>query len=747
MSWSGDEVLDRCTEAAGLEYDPVLGRRLIHQAEREIPGPPEETWTARLAMIGKAFGLRMTRVRWSPREAIAAARPEMPVVAFVPGAEDEGGRWVVLVGRDGRRGRLAAAERGGRQGTIAESELARRLGLQGRSEPADWLVVLPIAPGDGMRDPDAEGSHAGLPIEHHAGDAHDGPSPLRRLFGLMRPELQRDLWLIIAYAVGVGILSLATPLAIEMLVTTVALNQMYQQLVVLTAILFACLALVGLLRGLQTYMVELMQRRVFVRVAADLAYRLPRVRIDAYDRANGPELVNRFFEVLTVQKVAALLLLDGISVVLGAAFGLIVLAFYHPFLLGFDLVVLGAMTFLVFLLGRGAIRTSVRESLAKYRVAAALEEVARTPLAYKVDGAPDFAMDRTDALTRRYLTARRRHFAVLMRQIIFALALQAVATSALLGLGGLLVIREDINLGQLVAAELIVATVVAGFTKLGKHLEAWYDLMAAMDKLGRLVDLPLERSDGEGYRELDRAGASLEIRGLSYGYEPHREVLHRLDLHVGAGERVAVVGPSGSGKTTLVDLLFGLREPTRGTIELDGLNLRDLRLESLREQVAMVKGLDLVEDSILENVRVGRAWLSLAEVRAALEAVGLLDEVSELHDGMQTRLMGNGAPLSLGQARRVMLARAIAGRPRLLLIDEGLDALDLDARRRVLETLFDRSAPWTLLLVTHAGDVADRCDRVVALTDGRAEHSLTAAKGRGSDLESWLKGMDSCRLN
>ena len=169
----------------------------------------------------------------------------------------------------------------------------------------------------------------------------------------MRPELQRDLWLIVAYAVGVGILSLATPLAIEMLVTTVALNQMYQQLVVLTLILFACLALAALLRGLQTYMVELMQRRVFVRVAADLAYRLPRVRIDAYDRANGPELVNRFFDVLTVQKVAALLLLDGISVVLGAAFGLIVLAFYHPFLLGFDLVVLGSMTFLVFLLGPG----------------------------------------------------------------------------------------------------------------------------------------------------------------------------------------------------------------------------------------------------------------------------------------------------------------------------------------------------------------------------------------------------------
>jgi len=756
IRWASDEVLDRCTEAAGLDYDPVLGRQLMGQAEREVPGPEDETWAPRLAIVGRRLGLRMTKVRWSVWEAISASRPNAPVIAYAPGRDGEPGSWIVLVNRWGRKGLLAPAERKGASESLSAKEIARRLGLNSPRDKADWLVSTPLAPCDEMRElretaiiqggdgPPHSSGH--LPGHGHG----HGPSPIRRLFGLLKPELRRDLWLIVAYAAAVGILSLATPLAIEMLVTTVALNQMYQQLVILTILLFLSLAFSGFFRALQTYMVELMQRRIFARIAVDLAYRLPRVRLDAYDRANGPELVNRFFDVMTVQKVAALLLLDGISIVLGATFGLVVLAFYHPFLLGFDLVVLAMMCILIFLLGRGAIRTSIAESVAKYRVAANLEDLARAPLAYKGDGGPDFALDRTDGLTRHYLTARAAHFVILMRQIIFSLTLQALATSALLGLGGYLVIQQQITLGQLVAAELIVATVVIGFTKLGKHLEAWYDLMAAMDKLGILVDLPLERDDGEAYQEPQPRGASLRLQHVSYTYDlhSHAEVLHHLDLAIDRGDCVAIIGPSGSGKSTLVDLLFGVRTPTRGVIKIDGMNIRDLRLESLREQVAVVKGHELLEDTILENVRVGRYWLSLAEIREALEAVGLLDEIAALPEGLYTQLLAHGNPLSSGQARRVTIARAIVGRPRLLIIDEALDGLDLSARQRVLDTIFDRQAPWTLLIVTHDQDVVERCDRVVALTEGHAAHSLSLSNGHSrASVEDWLREKGSCRLN
>jgi ABC-type bacteriocin/lantibiotic exporter with double-glycine peptidase domain len=161
----------------------------------------------------------------------------------------------------------------------------------------------------------------------------------------------------------------------------------------------------------------------------------------------------------------------------------------------------------------------------------------------------------------------------------------------------------------------------------------------------------------------------------------------------------------------------------------------------------MVKGLEIIEDTVLENVRVGRLWLSLSDVRRALDAVRLLEEVMDLPDGLHTILSSTGAPLSLGQSRRVMLARAIAGDPRLLVIDEGLDSIDLDARRKVVETLFDRGAPWTLLIVSHGQEVVTNCDRAVILADGHIEHTLEMAGGQRRDLEDWLKETQLCRLS
>jgi ABC-type bacteriocin/lantibiotic exporter with double-glycine peptidase domain len=268
--------------------------------------------------------------------------------------------------------------------------------------------------------------------------------------------------------------------------------------------------------------------------------------------------------------------------------------------------------------------------------------------------------------------------------------------------------------------------------------------MAAVDKLGHLIDLPTERRDGEPPAETE-AGAAVALRGLSYGYGGRRPVLDRLDLDLEPGDRVAVVGPGGSGKSTLVDLIYGLRSPTCGHVALDGVNLRDLSLEAMRERVAVVKGLDVVDGTILENVRMGRGWISQSDARRALESMGLADEFAALDAGLHTRLSPHGGPISLGQARRLMLARAVAGRPRLLLLDEALDGLDLDARRRVLATILDRSAPWTLLAITHDQDVARRCDRCVTLRDGRVDRAPAAEDGRLPDLESWL--LESRRWN
>lgn len=579
------------------------------------------------------------------------------------------------------------------------------------SEP---IAVLAPAP-TGVH---AVSPHADPHVHDHA---HHLP-PFRRLLGLLRPE-RGELWLVLLFAVCVGALTLATPVVAMAVVNTVALGTLVQQLVVLCVALFVALSLAAGLMILQTVVVEFIQRRVFVRVAADLAYRLPRVDLKAFDRQHGPELVNRFFDVLTVQKASATLLLDGITLALQVLIGLLLLSFYHRYLLGFDLILISSLALLFLVLGRGAVRSAVRESIAKYKVAGWMEEVARHPVAFKTAGGPSLAAARTDALTREYLDARSAHFRVLMRQIGFALFLQVVANVALLAIGGVLVIRGELTLGELVAAEIVVTLVVATFTKLGKQLEAFYDLLAAVDKLGYLLDLPLE-ADGAEVRERAAGGAAVVVRSVSFAYDHQRKpALTGVSLTVGAGERVALVGPNGAGKSTLADLLFALRTPDHGWIELDGADIRTLRLETLREQVALVKGVEVIEGTVLDNVRVGRAHVTHADARHALERVGLLDTVLALPDGLDTMLWTGGSPLSLGQANRLMVARAIVGRPRLLVLDEALDHMDTDIRETVLPAVLGPGATWTLVVVTHSDEVAKLCDRVVQLNRSEAEVS------------------------
>jgi ABC-type bacteriocin/lantibiotic exporter with double-glycine peptidase domain len=525
---------------------------------------------------------------------------------------------------------------------------------------------------------------------------------------LLRPE-RRDIYWVVLFAVAVAVLSLAIPIGVETLVNTVSFGVLLWPVIALAAVLMGCLGLAAAIRGAQVYVVECLQRRLFVRVVADYAHRLPRIRLDSFDHRSGPELVNRFFDVLNVQKSLAFLLLEGVALLVTAIVGMVVLAFYHPFLLGFDILLLATIAFILFVLGWGGVRTSLHESHAKYDVAAWLEELLRCQRAFKFGGGRLWAVDKAAHLTAEYVAARRDHFRVVWRQTVFSLALQVAASTALLGLGGYLVINRQLTLGQLVAAELIVTLVVASVAKLGKYAETYYDLMAGAEKLGLLTDLPLERETGE--LVAGAGGLAVTVRGIDEA--SHRSLTTPADWHVAAGERVAVTGPPGSGKTTLFETLCGLRDAAHGVIELDAIDLRELSLDDVRRQVALVEGGDILAGTVGENLRLGRDDLTAQDVREALRMVGLLDAVHALPQGADTPLAPNGGPLTGSQAWRLTIARALIGRPRLLLLDDVLDTLDLNDCPELLPALFDRAAPWTLIVATHSPAVLARCDRVV----------------------------------
>jgi ABC-type bacteriocin/lantibiotic exporter with double-glycine peptidase domain len=620
-------------------------------------------------------------------------------------------RLMVLTGSKRSKFRLSELPSDAAGRWVSQRALSRVLGGANATAARRWVILDPMS--DDMP----------LAADGQGHDSH--PSPWQRLREFLRPEWS-DIWIVIVFAVVIGMLTLATPIAVEALVNTVAFGTLLQPLIVLSIILLTFLSFAGALRFLQKFVVELIQQRLFARVAARMAWQLPRVRLEQVEGFT-PELFNRFFDVIVMQKIVSQLLLDGLTVVLTVGLGMIVLAFYHPWLLAFDVALLAMLLLKVFVLGRGAVRTSIVESKCKYAVAGWLEDITRCPTTFKAAGAAEFALARADRLTTDYLVARQAHYRVLMRQIISGLAMEAFASAVLLGLGGFLVIQGQMTLGQLVAAELIVTLIVAAIAKFDKHFEALYDLLASMDKLGHLFDLPVEPSSG--VMHVGRTGAA--ALSLRHVVVTHNGTigLNDVSLDVAPGEVVAITGPAGCGKSTLLSALFRLCSVSSGRIVLDDLELTDLRPDVLRQNVALVRGIEMLEGTLAENVHLNRPDVSTADVRSSLQRVGLDDvghvskvpmhgHVENVPHGrmLDQQLAHDGAPLSESQSRRLMLARALVGKPRLLLIDSLFDSFGDDDAAALLNELKLTRSDYTVLIATSRRSIAEQCDREVILT-------------------------------
>ncbi|MDA0373708.1 MAG: ATP-binding cassette domain-containing protein [Planctomycetota bacterium] len=675
-----------------------LSARLVPSGADSPTGEEPNVWIARLEAVCADLGLGMTVVRPRLDEALAMTAARRPVVLLLRNGDatevctvtDEGGATVTVHHLEGDEHRTWTGTR-----SEVESEV---LGSGAQVEAAFQVASLGN-PGDDDR-PALEGR------------------PLRRLWHILTPD-RTEVGIVVGFALGLGILTLATPIAVQSLVNFVAFGGLMQPLLVVGLLLLFFLAFAGAIRVFKFYVVEVLQRRLFVRVVTDLSARLPRVRLDAYDRGSGPELVNRFFDVMTIQKAGSALLIDGLDSVLQAGIGLLVLGFYHPYLLVFDVLLILSIAFILFGLGRGAVATARKESSAKYQVVGALEELARAPITYKLAGAPEFARARMAELTAGYISARRKHYSVVFRQLVGAVTLHAVAATSLLGIGGLLVIEGQLTLGQLVAAELIVSVALVSFVKFGKQLEAFYDLLAGVDKLGLLLDLPTEDDLGDSHLP-KTPGAALRLQGVSYRYPSSGRGVGRIDVRIEPGERIAVLGDRSSGKTTLAELLGGLREPDEGVVCMDDQDLREIARVSVRTQLDLVTGFEIVEGSILDNVRLGRADVTTQEIRDALDRLGVLSEFAALPDGLRTRLLQDGAPLSRTSALLLTLARATVGAPRAIVVDGTLDELGPGPRARALEALTASDAPWTLVLFTASPELAAQVGRTIELDAGNA---------------------------
>lgn len=672
-------ALETLASVVDVPVDPLQATRLTRDAVEGRAEFSPEALTELLEQVLPASRLARARAG-AVLEALATV--ELPLVSFGAGG-------LALTSRRGDR--VEVRRPGGAEAQWLPLAEVRELVA---TNPGPWLTAAPAAPLQDLAAADHDHGH---------------PGPGRRLLALMRLE-RDDLWVILVYAVVVGLLTLATPVAVQSLVSTVAFGTLLQPIVVLSLIFLLALGFQAAVRALQTRVVEGLQQRFFARTTIDLAWRLPRVKPEAVGEGFSPELVNRFFDVMAVQKSAQVLLTDGIATVLQVGIGLLVLGFYHPALFAFALLLLVLINGVLLVPARRGLRTSVEESEAKYAVAAWLEELARPGSAFRSRGGAQLAADRADALTRRYLDARRSHFEVLFGQTVGVLGLQVAASAALLGLGGWLVVQRELTLGQLVAAELIVAAVTSSVAKLGKLLDSTYDLLTALKKLGALLDLPVEEPD-RGEPVPGQGPMRVEVRGCC-----DTTGQAGLSFDAAAGERVAIAGALAH---PVAHWLTGLSLPPRGVVALNGVETSRARSQALREDVVLIEGGDLFDGTVLDNITLGRSAVTTSEARAALERVGLLDELRALPEGLDTRVHHGGAPLTPSQRTRLLVARAIAGTPRLIVVDESLEAIEPIARRRCVSALTRPGAPWTLVALVNdpAAMLARACGRRLSVEE------------------------------
>lgn len=543
---------------------------------------------------------------------------------------------------------------------------------------------------------------------------------LRRILHLER----RDIGIVVAYSTFTSILSLVVPLASQAIVNAVALGVFNLQLVALCIMVFAALAAAGVIDLFERFVIEMIRRRLFVRTAFDIVQRLPHVHASKLE-GYAPELVNRFFDVITMQKSISKFLFEGVNAILILFTGMVLLGVYHPFFLVYDLILIAFIPVLVFVLGRGGIETAVIASKKKYATAAWLEEVARVFLALKFHGTSAYPSHQLDVLLQQWVTARRTHFRVYLRQVFSSSIFRAIATVGVLALGGLLVIDRQISLGQLVAAEIVLILILGAVDKLINQLDAWYDLVAASDKVSSVLELPIEQN-GKVKVVHRENGGTIAFKDIHHGYPGQPPLLSGVSLTIQQGQRVSLVGRSGAGKSTLLRLLLGTERADRGVISYNDVDVRIADLNCLRREIGIAQPENLlINASILDNILLGRE-IDHADVMWALDMAYLRDDVETLPEGLSTMISSMGLELPYGLRRRIQIARAIVQRPDTLLLDECFDGVDDAMKLHILDGLFAYSG-WTIINVSHDLEIIRRTHMIHVLHGGVICESGTPA--------------------
>lgn len=538
----------------------------------------------------------------------------------------------------------------------------------------------------------------------------------KRLVSLLKME-KDDILQVLYYAIFAGILSLSLPLGIQAIVNLIQGAQISTSWIVLVILVSLAVVFVGILELLQLRIIENIQQKLFVRASFEFSNRFPKIKMSEFNNEYPPELANRFFDILTVQKGVSKLLVDFPAALLQILFGLILLSLYHPFFIIYGLLLLVLIYVLFQYSAQKGLQTSLEESKHKYKVAHWIQEIARSVVSFKLSGKTRLALDKNDQLVLKYVSAREDHFKILAFQFSKMIVFKLLVTAGLLVVGGLLVLNQQMNIGQFVAAEIIILLIISSVEKLILGLESFYDVLTSLEKLGQVLDKDLENQ--KGYVDLSQSSEiDIELKNISY-QEGNDLILNNISLHIPAKQRILIQGSNGSGKSTFLRLLAGIIEPTQGDFFINNSHQNTIMLNHYRSLL----GLSLTEETpfegtILENLTLGDTSIDAKFINEVIDLVGLTDFVKTQEKGLQSILSPEGKKISYTLSKKIILARAILKRPKFFILKEPLDQLDAKEAKAIVDYLTQPNRNWGLIVVSKEPYWETKVDKKIEMRNG-----------------------------
>ncbi|WP_121364951.1 MULTISPECIES: peptidase domain-containing ABC transporter [Flavobacterium] len=549
-------------------------------------------------------------------------------------------------------------------------------------------------------------------------------TPLKRFYNLLELD-KKDVYQIFFYAIFAGLISLSLPLGIQAIINFIQSGRVSASWIVLIILVIFGVALVGILSLMQLRITENLQQKIFVRASFEFAARLPKIKMDQLYNSYPPELANRFFDTMTIQKGTSKLLTDFSAALLQIAFGVILLSLYHPYFIIFGVLLFFLLYFIFRFSFKSGLETSLKESKFKYKVAGWLQELARNNYSFKNDLHYNFGLQKNNNIAAAYLNYREKHFNVIQRQFTQLIIFKILITGGLLSIGGFLVLSEQMNIGQFVAAEIIILLVITSVEKIIIGLETFYDVLTSIEKIGQVTDMELE-DDTAFNSDTCYANISLEIENLTFKFpDSNKEILSNLSLKIEQGEKIAIEGPNGSGKTTLIRILSGLLQPTSGTFYINDDTYRKINLKQYRSQIGgIIHGETPFEGTLLENITFNDSSITTENLKWAIEGVQLSSFVKTLPKGLETRIFPEGKQLSSSDAEKVLLARSIIHKPKILFYEDPTDMMDIKIANEIIDFLTSEKNNWTIIVSSKNPYWKTKCSRIITMENGTIQLDL-----------------------